>query len=415
MGKKLVQINTVCNGSTGNIMKQIQIAAKEEGYETLSFYGRRKGYTDLPCERFGSFVGFWSHVIWNTLTDRQGLASYFITKKMVARLREEKPDILHLHNLHGYYLHYPLLFKYLREEFKGKLFWTFHDCWPITGHCAYFTMKNCSKWQTECHHCPNKGVYPISWGLDSSKANYRMKKELFSGLEQLTILCPSVWMQEIVEKSFLKDTKSVVVSNGIDLDIFSPREGSRVQKKYHLPSGKKVLLGVAGIWEERKGLNTFLELAKKLSGDWVIVLVGLNKAQKQKMPSNVIGIERTEDPTQLAELYSLAAVFVNPSREESFSLVTIEAMACGTPVIALDDTAVRELITEDNGILLHDPEPGDYLRALEELERKELSVERIRKSVERYSRKNMTDQILKLYAKGDSLRMQEKESRGSHE
>ena len=223
MKKKLIQINTVCNGSTGNIMRQIQIAAMEKGYETISFYGRRKGYADLPCERFGSFWGFWSHVIWNTTTDKQGLFSYIATKKMVKRLREECPDIIHLHNLHGYYLNYPVLFNYLREEFKGRIIWTFHDCWPITGHCPHFVIAQCDKWKTKCGKCPNKGNYPISWFMDSSKSNYELKKKMFSGFENMTIVCPSKWMQDIVKKSFLKDTKNVVVSNGIDLDVFYPR------------------------------------------------------------------------------------------------------------------------------------------------------------------------------------------------
>ena len=183
MNKKLIQINTVCNASTGNIMRQIQLAAEKEGYNTISFYGRRKGYSDLRCERFGSLFGFWSHVIWTTITDRQGLGSYFITKKMVRRLREENPDIIHMHNLHGYYLNYPVLFKYLRNEFKGRIVWTFHDCWPITGHCPHFVIARCDKWKSKCEKCPNKAVYPISWFMDASEYNYMLNYTLLRLLE----------------------------------------------------------------------------------------------------------------------------------------------------------------------------------------------------------------------------------------
>ena len=397
MKKKLIQINTVCNGSTGNIMRQIQIAAMEKGYETISFYGRRKGYADLSCERFGSFWGFWSHVIWNTITDKQGLFSYIATKKMIKRLQEECPDIIHLHNLHGYYLNYPLLYKYLREEYKGKIVWTLHDCWPITGHCPYFVIAQCDKWKTKCGKCPNKGSYPISWFMDSSKSNYELKKKMFSGFENMTIICPSKWMQDIVKNSFLKDNKSVVVSNGIDLEVFYPRKTENLLKKYNIPKDKKVVLGVASIWEERKGLGVFINLAKELDENYVIVLVGLGKAQKKKILPNIIGIERTENKDELAEIYSRADVFLNPSEEESFSLVTIEAMACGTPVVALDSSAVKELVKDVNGVVLHKPTIEEYKQAILKCEKKKGYAKEIIESVQKYSLKNMTDAILELY------------------
>lgn len=398
MKKKLIQINTVCNGSTGNIMRQIQIGVQKQGYETISFYGRRKGYSDLPCEKFGGSIVFWSHVIWNTVTDRQGMFSYFVTKKMVKRLKEEQPDIIHLHNLHGYYLNYPLLFKYLREEFAGKIVWTFHDCWPMTGHCPHFVIARCDKWKVQCNKCPNKGVYPISWFLDSSRYNYKAKKKLFSGFENMTIVTPSGWMKNIVENSFLKDTKTVVVSNGIELDVFYPRTNFERIKKYQIPYEKKVILGVASIWEERKGLGVFINLAKKLEENYVIVLVGLNHKQKEKMLPNMIGIERTENKDELAEIYSRADVFVNPSEEESFSLVTIEAMACGTPVVALDSSAVKELVNENNGDVLHAPRIQDYIDAIKKCERMKSKADAIRRSVEKYSVQNMVKGILEIYS-----------------
>lgn len=397
MKKKLVQINTVCNGSTGNIMRQIQIAAMQEGYETISFYGRRKGYADLPCERFGSFWGFWLHVIWTTITDRQGQGSYFVTKKMVRRIREENPDIIHMHNIHGYYLNYPVLFKYLREEFNGKIIWTFHDCWPITGHCPHFVVAECDKWKEQCKKCPNKGVYPISWVLDSSEYNYSLKKKTFSDFSNMIITTPSEWMKSNVEQSFLKDTKTMVVSNGIDLDTFYPRKTETALKKYNIPKDKKVILGVASIWEERKGLGVFINLAKELDENYVIVLVGLNKAQKKKMLPNMIGIERTENRDELAEIYTRADVFLNPSEEESFSLVTIESMACGTPVVALDSSAVKELVNNENGIVLHEPSMGEYRQAIRYCETLKLSNGKIRKSVEKYSVYNMVQAMLNLY------------------
>ena len=397
MEKKLIQINTVCNGSTGNIMRQIQIAAIEEGYEASSFYGRRKGYSDLPCERFGSFFGFWAHVIWTTITDRQGLGSYFSTKKMVNRLKIVKPDIIHMHNIHGYYLNYPILFKYLREEFEGKIIWTFHDCWPLTGHCPYFTIKKCDRWKKQCHKCPNKNNYPISWFIDASEYNYKLKKKIFTNLENMIITTPSQWMKDNIEQSFFKDMNTVVVPNGIDLNMFYPREKCDAVQKYNIPKHKKMILGVASIWEERKGLSTFINLAKEVQENYVIVLVGLNRHQVKQMLPNMIGIERTENQNDLAELYSRADVFLNPSEEESFSLVTIEAMACGTPVVALDSSAVKELVNEKNGVVLHEPNIKDYLNAISICGKKKKNAKDICESVQKYSSKNMTDAILNIY------------------
>lgn len=394
---KLIQINTVCNGSTGNIMRQIQLAAEDKGYDTISFYGRRKGYRDLKCERYGDFFSFWRHVIWTTITDKHGCDSKFYTRKMVKRLREERPDIIHLHNIHGYYLNYPILFRYLKEEFKGKIVWTFHDCWPITGHCAYFVLANCDKWRTKCQACPNKKAYPISWFMDSSEVNYELKKECFTGLEDMTIVSPSYWLADLVKESFLKDNKIEIVPNGIDLNIFYPRKSGNALQKYEISRTKKIILGVASIWEERKGLKVFQDLAKEIGRDYVIVLVGLNKYQIKGLQAGMIGIERTENKEELAELYSHAAVFLNPSKEETFSLVTIESIACGTPVIVLDSSAVKELVTDKNGIVLHEPGIADYMTAIETVTKRRYNPEELRTSVSCYSAESMSDKYMRIY------------------
>lgn len=396
--KKLIQINTVCNGSTGTIMRHIQEKAIKEDYDTLSLYGRRKGYANLPCAKYGSSISFWLHVALTTAFDAQGKGSYFYTKKMVDRIRREQPDIIHLHNLHGYYLYLPMLFKFLKKEFKGKIVWTFHDCWPFTGHCPYFVITECDKWKTECYNCPNQRNYPISLLWDGSRRNYMWKKDMFTGLNNLTITCPSEWMKEKVEQSFLKDTKCVVVPNGIDFSVFYPREDVSDTEKYRIPKDKRIVLGVASIWEARKGLNDFIELAEILPEEYMIVLVGLSAKQiKSISATNIIGIQRTENQDELAQLYSMAAVFMNPSKEESFSLVTIEAMACGTPVIALDYSAPKELVKKENGILLSKTEAENYLKAIYQLESTDLIKEKIVDSVKQFSVNNMTSEMLRLY------------------
>ena len=400
--KKVVQINTVCNASTGQIMHDIQLAAQQEGYDTISFVGRRKVYTDLKCEKFGNPVSFWIHVFLNTLLDAQGYGSYFDTLKLLRRLREEKPDIIHLHNLNGYYLNLPLLFRYLKREFDGKVYWTFHDCWPFTGHCPYFIMAACDKWKSGCYRCPQKKQYPISFGLDASSLNYRRKKELFTTLEKLVIITPSEWMKRLTEESFFKNERVEVVNNGIDCTVFYPRKDNvqirKVLDRYQIPQHKKILLGVAGIWEKRKGLDLFLDLVDYISEDYIIVLIGLSRRQRLEMPEKIIGLERTENKEELAVLYSASSIFVNPSMEESFSMVTVEAMACGTPVIALNTSAVEELIDTESGVILNANRPEKYMEAIRYIESIAMSRERIAARACQYSKERMVKSVLQLYA-----------------
>ena len=386
--KSLVEINTVVNNSTGRIMHDIQREADISGMETLSIVGRRHVYTDVPCVKFGNALSFWIHVIWTTLTDRHGLEpvlSVIYTRKMVRRIREANPDIIHLHNIHGYYLHYPTLMKYLAYEYKGKIIWTFHDLWPITGHCAYYSAVNCDKWMTGCNHCPNKKRYPVSLGLDGSRKNYEIKKELFTSLSNLTITVPSEWMASQVRQSFMGKYPVEVIHNGIDTAVFdhnrlavdSDNESSRCVGKTSW-SDKKILLSVASIWDERKGLKDLVALSDKLSDDYVMVIVGLSKHQISRLPKGVIGITRTENIEELVSLYSRAHIFLNPSLEESFSLVTVEALSCGCPCIVLDTSAVAELVNDDNGVVLHSHKPEDYLDAIKSIENRGYSRESVR-------------------------------------
>ena len=410
--KSLVEINTVVNNSTGRIMHDIQREADISGMETLSIVGRRHVYTDVPCVKFGNAVSFWIHVIWTTLTDRHGLEpvlSVIYTGKMVRRIREANPDIIHLHNIHGYYLHYPTLMKYLAYEYKGKIIWTFHDLWPITGHCAYYSAVNCDKWMTGCNHCPNKKRYPVSLGLDGSRKNYETKKELFTLLSNLTITVPSEWMASQVRQSFMGKYPVEVIHNGIDTAVFdynrlavnSDTESSRCVGKTEW-SDKKILLSVASIWDERKGLKDLVALSDKLSDDYVMVIVGLSKHQISRLPKGVIGITRTENIDELVSLYSRAHIFINPSLEESFSLVTVEALSCGCPCIVLDTSAVAELVNDDNGVVLHSHKPEDYLDAIKNIENRGYSRESVRATALKYDNKYMLEGYMRLY--GEVLR-----------
>ena len=394
---KLIQINTVCNTSTGKIMEDIQREAIREGYDTLSLVGRRKPFAQLPCKRYGNFVSFWFHVAVNTVFDRQGFGSALTTRSLVKRIRKENPDIIHLHNLHGYYLNLPVLFRYLHEEYAGRIFWTFHDCWPFTGHCPYFTMVDCYKWKEGCFDCSNRRSYPVSLFLDASPKNYADKKRMFSGLEKLTIVVPSKWMGTLVSESFMNKYPVKVIPNGIDLEVFKYTKDPTLYGKYHIPQGKKILLGIANIWDKRKGLDDFLALSDALSEDYRIVLVGLSKAQIKKLPKNTIGIQRTENRKELAVLYSMAEMFINPSREESFSLVTVEAFACGTPVIVLNTSAVRELVTRENGLVICDTKIQTYLDAIARIEALGFDRTIVAGTARKYDNRIIAERIVDLY------------------
>ncbi len=361
---KYIEINSVCNGSTGKIMGDIARKAKKEGYETLCIYARRKGYKDLRCVKVGGFFSFWFHVIIATLFDKQGHGSYFKTKKIVRILKKEKPSIIHLHNIHGYYLNEKVLFTYLKKEFNGKLLWTFHDCYPFTGHCPYFTAVSCFKWQKECKHCPNKKRYPISWGLDASKSNFYNKKKLFMDLKNLTIITPSNWLNKLVKQSFLGSYPVLTIPNTIDTHIFKPTYDQGLLKKYKIPASKKILLGVASIWEERKGLMDFLKLSQKISEPYLIVLIGLSKKQKKQIEkySNILGLERTENQIELAKFYTLATYFLNLTYEDNYPTVNLEAIACGTKVITYDTGGCSEQVNKKNGYIVP---VGDLNKILE--------------------------------------------------
>ena len=396
--KKLVQVNTVCNTSTGKIMECIQEEAIQRGYDTYSFVGRRKPFSHIPCEKIGNAASFWIHVAITTLFDKQGYGSYFHTRRIIRRIKQENPDIIHLHNLHGYYLHIPLFFRYLNNEFKGKVFWTFHDCWPFTGHCPHFSYVKCERFKEECHHCPRKREYPISWFWDGSKGNYSIKKKLFLGIQDLSVIVPSRWMEGWVKESFFKEKPVFVVPNGIDLTAFQYHLDESVYRKYDILADKKILLGVASVWDERKGLDDFIELAKVIDHNvYQIVLVGLSPLQIKRLPHNMVGIVRTENRQELASLYSRADIFVNPSKEESFSLVTVEAMACGTPVIVLDTSAVKELVDSECGIVLKDNRTETYLEAIKAVEKKNFKRTAVRMCAEKYDQRNMAKQIVALY------------------
>lgn len=343
----LLQINTVINsGSTGHIAEELGMLAMQNGWESYIAYGRNPRQSSSKAIKIGSKLGIYFHVFLSRFFDRHGFGSYFATKKLIKQIKEIKPDVIHLHNVHGYYLNIRLLFEYLKTV-DTQIVWTLHDCWSFTGHCSHYTAVGCDKWQTICYKCPQKTQYPKSF-FDNSKRNYKDKKKLFCGIKNLTIVTPSEWLAEEVKKSFLKGYPVKVINNGIDLNVFKP---AVLERKF-------IILGVASTWTERKGFDDFIKLADMLHADEEIVLVGLSEKQIESLPKdkNIRGIRRTESQQQLAELYSQSLCFVNPTYEDTFPTTNIEALACGTPVITYKTGGSPEIIDEETGVVV---EQGD--------------------------------------------------------
>lgn len=388
--KTLLQINIVVNyGSTGRIIEELGQTAHQNGWNSYIAYGRKFQPRKPDLIRIGSVWDVMFHGLKTRLFDKHGLGSRCATIKLVEQIDMIKPDIIHLHNLHGYYINIEVLFNYLALK-KIPVVWTFHDCWPMTGHCVYFDVVGCEKWKNRCFCCPQKKEYPASFGADRSKNNFLQKKKLFTSLNKLTIVPVSEWLRTIVNQSFFAKFSSQVISNGIDTDVFHPIKDSSIRDKYSLQN-KFIILGIASIWSPRKGLNDFIQLRRRLDSNYSIILVGLNAFQRLLLPSNIIGLGRTENIQALVAIYSNADVFINPSVEETFGLTTVEAFACGTPAIVFNATASPELIMPETGFIV---EKGDIQGLLD-------AIQRIKVKGKNSFSQSCREQALKFYDKKD--------------
>lgn len=341
--KRYVQINAFYNMSTGSIMRQIDKDAQANGFETYMFWGRGKKSLDSHKQKFSSDISVLLHVIGARIFDRAGFFSKRDTLKLLTILDEINPDIVHLHGLQGYYINVPLIFDWLSNK-KCKTYITLHDCWLFTGHCPYFSMIKCDKWKTHCMNCPQKSYYPKSVLFDSSYKNFEEKKESVLQLDKnnTTIICPSNWMAELARNSFLSKFNIIVKHNKINLSIFRPMR-SDFKLIYNLEN-KIMILGVASEWTKRKGLNDFFKLNDMINSNYQIVLVGLTEKQIKKCPKNIIALQRTENQIELAKIYNAADVFVNPTYEDNYPTVNLEAEACGTPVYTYNTGGSPETI-----------------------------------------------------------------------
>jgi len=348
---KVFQINTTLNsGSTGRIAEGIGQKVIENGGESYIAFGRSSNPSSSSAIKIGTSWDQTLHLAHTRLFDTHGFHSKKATDELVQNITKIQPDIIHLHNIHGYYLNIEILFDFFKDWSK-PIVWTFHDCWPFTGHCCYYERVKCEKWKTGCHHCPLKKLYPRSCFLDNSRSNYLKKKFLFNLPDNLHLVTVSHWLENQVKESFFQSHRLQTIYNGVDLTVFKPGDQNVLKKRYGYEN-KKIILGVANIWSEGKGLKSFLELSKLINEKQLIILIGVNEKLSKKLPENVIGIKHTSSIEELAAYYNMADVFVSPSIAETFGVVIAEAMACGTPSVVYNSSAMTELVDKEIGYVV---------------------------------------------------------------
>jgi putative colanic acid biosynthesis glycosyltransferase len=367
----LLQISIEVNsGSVGRIAEQIGEVVLENGWSSYITYARNNNPSKSEVIKIGNKFDLYWHGLETRIFDNHCFSSKSATKDLINIIKEIKPDIVHLHHLHGYFINIEILFQYLKES-EIPVVWTFHDCWSFTGHCTHFDFVGCEKWKTECHHCEQTTEYPASLLFDRSRQNFIDKKIIFNSLKNLTIVPVSNWLSGKVKDSFLKNYPCEVIQNGIDLNTFYPKKTRNIIDDLYRVKGKFVILGVASTWGERKGLEEFTKLSDLIDNQlYAIVLVGLSESQIQKLPKSIIGIQRTENVGQLADLYSATDVFLNPTFEDTFPTTNLESLACGTPVITYKTGGSVESINENTGIVVDKGDIGGLINAIKHIKNK---------------------------------------------
>ena len=385
-------------GSVGRIAVDCYRVLTNNDIESTIVYGRGVPPKDVTTYKIGNTAGIYLHVLLTRLFDACGYGSYFATKKLIRYLEEYNPDVIHMHNLHGYYINVFLLFDYLKKTNK-RVIWTLHDCWSYTGHCPYYSLEKCEKWKTGCKKCIRKHEHPKSLFWDGSKRNYNDKRRSFCGVDRMTIVTPSQWLKREVQQSFLKEYPIEVINNGIDVNVFYPRDNS-VREKYRI-GDKFVILGVANVWGYPKGLDVFEYLADTLDfRKYQIIMVGLTEMQIKNIDKRILALKHTESVDALAELYSAADVFLNPTRCDNFPTPNLEAQACGTPVITFTGTGSPESVGCECGIIVEQNDLEGIKEAILECQKNPKSIEACVEHANNYKKEIAYTQYLELYMQG---------------
>ena len=390
---RILQINTFPYKATGNIMLNLHDVLLKNNIDSYVVWGRGVKKVTNSFSIYDKF-GILLHGLVSRFFDMSGFCSWAATRKLITYIEEINPSIVHLHNIHGYYLNISMLFKFLAKK-NIKVVWTMHDCWAFTGHCAYFEMAKCSKWQNGCHNCTQLAGYPKCLLFDNTHKNWIKKKYLYKNVD-ITVVCVSNWLKEKVTKSILQDKKIEMIYNGIDLNVFKPTE-SKFREKWNI-GGKKMILGVANEWTERKGIKDFEQLAKYIDkSKEIIVIVGLTKKQQRKYRDSFLCIDKTQNLSELVDIYSSADVLFNPSVEETMGMTLVESLACGTPVVAYDATALPEVLSFDKTSIVkaHDIKAA-YDKLHLTVKNNEISA-KCRKEVQKYEKNMIYNKYISLY------------------
>lgn len=387
---KVLQINTVYRngGSTGRIVSDLQRIHEQVGLESYVAYGYKTTHniSDSTIYLQGFLRRKWN-ILKTRLFARHGFYNITETKRLINYMDKWRPDVIHLHNIHNHYVNVNMLFDYIKEH-NIPVVWTLHDCWPFTGWCAYFDYARCDKWKTGCNHCPSKHDYPFTWFFDRSESNYRKKKEVFGGVKNLTLVTPSQWLADLTRESFLKEYPVKVIHNGTDTEIFHPME-TDLKKRLGI-ADKKIILAIAAKLAKRKGADYLLRIPAKLKDDEVLVMLGLTEKQVLSLPKEkCIGVTYTNSVQELAEYYSAADVFINPTLEDNFPTTNIEALACGTPIVTFKTGGSVEVIDKHTGFVV---EQGDLNAMLD-------AVRKILSKGKAFYQSHCREKAVKLYEK----------------
>lgn len=391
---KIVIINSGFRGSTGTIMLNVANLARKQGHTVYTFSAPKSESAPQGHYYFGNKFENMLHRIQSVSTGISGIGSKHGTAKLLKMLDEIKPDIINLHNLHGWYINIPMLFNYLKEK-NIKTIWTLHDCWSFTAQCSHFIYEKCNKWKTGCFSCPRYRLYPYTY-VDRTAKMYHLKKEWLLGVNNMTIVTPSKWLAALLSCSYLKDYPVRVIHNGIDLAKFQPVSGA-IRTKYQCEN-KKILLGVASGWGMRKGLDVFIELAKRLPNEeYKVILIGVDEKISKTLPSDIISIRKTHNQEELAQFYSVADLFINPTREDNYPTVNMEALACGTPVITFRTGGSPESIDQSCGIVIENEDIDSLVYAIKNTNIS--STECRNKALKCFKQETMLKDYLSLYSK----------------
>lgn len=394
---KILQVNSVCGvGSTGRIVTDLYRILEKQGHECIIAYGRGKAPVGFKTMKIGSNIDNYIHFAKSRLLDKHGFGSRRATIEFIKQIKKYDPDVIHLHNIHGYYINIEVLFNYLKEANK-KVVWTLHDCWSFTGHCSHFEYEDCKRWIYGCKNCKQKKEYPKSIFIDNSTWNYEKKKEIFTSINDMTIVTPSKWLANLVNQSFLNKYEVKVINNGIDLEKFRPIDSS-FRKKYNL-QGKTIILGVASIWTKKKGFDYFLELSKRMDNKFKIIMVGVTEKQKKRLPKNILAITRTNNIDELVEIYSNSDVFLNATLEDNFPTTNLEALACGRPVITFDTGGSIESIDKKSGVILKNKNISELQNTVEWVN-KNINSQDCIKRAKQFDKYNVFNEYIKFLEEG---------------